>query len=222
MEEVAERLSSHYTNLLNSNLILKKLRTDSDINEFQELINRALPVTTFEKAVSAMVRFQSSKNRNKYVDYLKNAQLEYLCLLGDGGLIVRIFNLYDVSVRWDQTSFKVTLGDHDHDINERVEDKPRSYNEGGRGRGRGYKSKQYSNDESRGRGKYNRKNNEDNYSKNKHTIPEIKTIPPLGDKATLNILKTAVIDTNTTKTIDTVDPVHNVEKKKWGDMEDNE
>lgn len=85
---VVDRLRDIWKKLNACSLVQPKGEaTESNISEFQEILNLSIPITKTEMLVSETIKSLYNNNKGAFKNYLSVSGQEYFCLLVDGGIV---------------------------------------------------------------------------------------------------------------------------------------
>ncbi len=113
MEVVNSRILAVYEQLRTSQLVSSKDATDTNMNEFKNILKMLTPITQFEKCFSDLVKFFVSLNRASFLHFLQQANLCHLIILTDGFTIANEFGLRGiVSIKWSHHYGKYNVMPH--------------------------------------------------------------------------------------------------------------
>ncbi len=105
MEIIFARLANIWERLATGNLATTKKATETNVPEFNKILNTSLPVTEYETGASNLVRHLYNTNREAFFRYIHASGLKHLLLLTNGGPIVSGLGLTGVIViRWDRAA----------------------------------------------------------------------------------------------------------------------
>jgi len=114
MRTIPKRIQNAYFQLKKSRLILKEEYDDEAIIHFEKLLNSSLPVSEYENNIYYLIKDMYYNDKNKFINYIKNSNLECLILYTDNKKIINHFNLlYKLYINWNKEEKKYIVEKYD-------------------------------------------------------------------------------------------------------------
>lgn len=156
-----QQVYDSYKAIRNSNLILNKSLTDTNISELQKHLNASQPKSEEESMTRSLIQYLYRKNPTNFCKYLVRSRLSHLILWTEAKCIVRHFGLRGVVyIKWNDQEYECSRhrnvnnnqGDMEHPSVQRTYDNVgsdygrylnRSQHQGSRGNGDNYETDRY-------------------------------------------------------------------------------
>lgn len=107
MRTIPKRLQNSYFQLFNSRLISKNHYDSEAITHFEALLNSSLPTTDYENSIYYFIKEIYYDDRNKFLNFIQNSNLQPFILYTDNKNIINHFNLqYKIYITWDKKNKK--------------------------------------------------------------------------------------------------------------------
>lgn len=107
MRTIPKRLQNSYFQLFNSRLISKNQYDLEAINHFEALLNASLPTTDYENSIYYFIKEMYYDDRNKFLNFIHNSNLQPFILYTNNTNIINHFNLqYKIYITWDKKNKK--------------------------------------------------------------------------------------------------------------------
>ena len=114
MRTIPKRIQNSYFQLKKSRLIVKEEYDDEAIIHFEKLLNSSLPVSEYENNIYYLIKDMYYNDKNKFINYIKNSNLECLILYTDNKKIINHFNLlYKLYINWNKEEKKYIVEKYD-------------------------------------------------------------------------------------------------------------
>ena len=114
MRTIPKRIQNAYFQLKKSRLIVKEEYDDEAIMHFEKLLNSSLPVSEYENNIYYLIKDMYYNDKNKFINYIKNSNLECLILYTDNKKIINHFNLlYKLYINWNKEEKKYIVEKYD-------------------------------------------------------------------------------------------------------------
>jgi hypothetical protein len=114
MRTIPKRIQNAYFQLKKSRLIVKEEYDDEAIIHFEKLLNSSLPVSEYENNIYYLIKDMYYNDKNKFINYIKNSNLECLILYTDNKKIINHFNLlYKLYINWNKEEKKYIVEKYD-------------------------------------------------------------------------------------------------------------
>ena len=114
MRTIPKRIQNSYFQLKKSRLIVKEEYDDEAIIHFEKLLNSSLPVSEYENNINYLIKDMYYNDKNKFINYIKNSNLECLILYTDNKKIINHFNLlYKLYINWNKEEKKYIVEKYD-------------------------------------------------------------------------------------------------------------
>ena len=114
MRTIPKRIQNSYFQLKKSRLIVKEEYDDEAIMHFEKLLNSSLPVSEYENNIYYLIKDMYYNDKNKFINYIKNSNLECLILYTDNKKIINHFNLlYKLYINWNKEEKKYIVEKYD-------------------------------------------------------------------------------------------------------------
>lgn len=115
MRTVPKRLQNAYFQLKKSRIVLKNEFDDDSISHFENILNSSLPVTEYENNIYYLVKDIYYNDKNKFINYINNSNLECFILYTDNKKIINHFKLiYKLYINWDKELKKYIVEKYDN------------------------------------------------------------------------------------------------------------
>jgi hypothetical protein len=110
MKGVSERLTYLWDALLQTDLVVTKEATVKNVDAFQKILNRAPPITEFEKTTGVLIRHFSRQNRRAFNRFMNDSGMAQMHLLSDGMSIGYVLGLKGiVTIHWNNSIEQFTV-----------------------------------------------------------------------------------------------------------------
>lgn len=107
MRTIPKRLQNSYFQLFNSRLISKNQYDLEAISHFEALLNASLPTTDYENSIYYFIKEMYYDDRNKFLNFIQNSNLQPFILYTNNSNIISHFNLqYKIYITWDKKNKK--------------------------------------------------------------------------------------------------------------------
>jgi hypothetical protein len=114
MRTVPKRLQNAYFQLKKSRIVLKNEFDDESISHFENILNSSLPVTEYENNIFYLIKDIYYNDKNKFINYINNSNLECFILYTDNKKIINHFKLiYKLYINWDKELKKYIVEKYD-------------------------------------------------------------------------------------------------------------
>jgi hypothetical protein len=114
MRTVPKRLQNAYFQLKKSRIVLKNEFDDESISHFENILNSSLPVTEYENNIYYLIKDIYYNDKNKFINYINNSNLECFILYTDNKKIINHFKLlYKLYINWDKELKKYIVEKYD-------------------------------------------------------------------------------------------------------------
>lgn len=114
MRTIPKRIQNAYFQLKKSRLITKEEYDDEAIMHFEKILNSSLPVSEYENNIYYLIKDMYYNDKNKFITYINNSNLECLILYTDNKRIISHFNLlYKLYINWNKEEKKYIVEKYD-------------------------------------------------------------------------------------------------------------
>jgi hypothetical protein len=114
MRTLPKRVENAYFQLKKSRIILKNEFDDEAIDHFEKLLNSSLPVTEYEYNIYYLIKDMYYNDKNKFINYINNSNLDSLILYTDNKRIINHFKLiYKLYINWNKDEKKYIVEKYD-------------------------------------------------------------------------------------------------------------
>lgn len=114
MRTVPKRLQNAYYQLKKSRIVLKNEYDDEAILHFENVLNSCLPINEYEQNIYYFIKDMYYNDKNKFINYINNSNLECLILYTDNKKIISHFKLlYKLYINWNSDLKKYTVEKYD-------------------------------------------------------------------------------------------------------------
>jgi hypothetical protein len=114
MRTIPKRIQNAYFQLKKSRLITKEEYDDEAIMHFEKILNSSLPISEYENNIYYLIKDMYYNDKNKFITYINNSNLECLILYTDNKRIINHFNLlYKLYINWNKEEKKYIVEKYD-------------------------------------------------------------------------------------------------------------
>ena len=114
MRTVPKRLQNAYFQLKKSRIVLKNEFDNEAIIHFEKILNSSLPVSDYENNIYYLIKDMYYNDKNKFMNYINNSNLECFILYTDNKRIINHFKLmYKLYINWDKDLKKYIIEKYD-------------------------------------------------------------------------------------------------------------
>ena len=127
MRTIPKRIENAYFQLKKSRLIAKKHYDNDAVNHFEKLLNSSLPITDYENHIYYFVKDLYYDDKNKFLNFIENSNLQSLILYTNNKNIINHFELqYKIYINWDKNEKKYIVEKYNKKINKELNNSSRS------------------------------------------------------------------------------------------------
>ena len=114
MRTVPKRVQNAYFQLKKSRIIVKNEFDNEAIEHFEKILNSSLPVTEYEYNIYYLIKDMYYNDKNKFINYINNSNLECLILYTDNKRIINHFKvIYKLYINWNKDEKKYIVEKYD-------------------------------------------------------------------------------------------------------------